>query len=107
MTEPTLAERFEASRDRLRALGRPGATLEETLVTALDALEREQFWAEAEAAASRRRAMPDRAGSAARPRRLPGSCARIAALRQLKDRRMYTVWIRHPPIISIMPTSQQ
>ena len=47
----------EASRDRLRALGRPGATLEETLVNALDALEREQFWAEAEAAASRRRSM--------------------------------------------------
>ena len=47
----------EASRDRLRALGRPGATLEETLVDALDALEREQFWAEAEAAAARRSAM--------------------------------------------------
>jgi hypothetical protein len=47
----------EASRDRLRALGRPGATLEDTLVVALDALEREQFWAEAEAAAARRRTM--------------------------------------------------
>jgi hypothetical protein len=47
----------EASRDRLRALGRPGATLEETLVDALDALEREQFWAEVEAADTRRRAM--------------------------------------------------
>lgn len=47
----------EASRDRLRALGQPGATLEETLVDALDALEREQFWAEAEAWQARRRAM--------------------------------------------------
>jgi hypothetical protein len=50
----------EASRDRLRALGRPGATLEETLLEALDALERQQFWAEVEAAATRRHAMsPD------------------------------------------------
>ena len=47
----------ELSRDRLRALGRPGATLEDTLVEALDALEREQFWAAAEAAEARRRAM--------------------------------------------------
>lgn len=47
----------EASRDRLRALGRPGATLEESLVEALDALEREQFWATAEAAQDRRRSM--------------------------------------------------
>lgn len=47
----------EASRDRLRALGRSGATLEETLVEALDALEREQFWAEAEAADAKRRGM--------------------------------------------------
>ena len=47
----------EGSRDRLRELGRPGATLEETLVEALDALEREQFWAAADAAAKRRTAM--------------------------------------------------
>ena len=47
----------EASRDRLRALGRPGATLEETLVDALDALEKEQFWAAAHTAQQRRRAM--------------------------------------------------
>lgn len=40
----------ETSRDRLRRLGRAGATLEETLVEALDALEREQFWAAAEVA---------------------------------------------------------
>jgi hypothetical protein len=47
----------EDSRDRLRALGRPGATLDETLRDALDALEREQFWAAAESAATRRRSM--------------------------------------------------
>jgi ribosomal protein S11 len=47
----------EASRDRLRALGRPGATLEETLVEALDALEREHFWATAGTAEARRHAM--------------------------------------------------
>ena len=47
----------EASRDRHRALGRPGATLEETLVEALDALEREHFWAAADIAEARRRAM--------------------------------------------------
>jgi hypothetical protein len=46
-----------ASRDRLRALGRAGATLEDTLVEALDALEREQFWAAADAAQARRRSM--------------------------------------------------
>jgi hypothetical protein len=48
----------ETSRDRLRALGRPGATLDETLRDALDALEREQFWATAESAAARRSALP-------------------------------------------------
>ena len=53
----TTMQLSEASRDRLRALGRPGATLEDTLVDALDALEREQFWAEAEAAQARRDAM--------------------------------------------------
>jgi hypothetical protein len=53
----TTMQLSEASRDRLRSLGRPGATLEETLVDALDALEREQFWAAAEAAAQRRGSM--------------------------------------------------
>jgi len=53
----TTMQLSEASRDRLRALGRPGATLEETLVDALDALEREQFWAAADTAQQRRRAM--------------------------------------------------
>lgn len=47
----------KASRDRLRALGRAGATLEDTLVEALDALERDQFWAAADAAQARRRTM--------------------------------------------------
>jgi hypothetical protein len=49
----------EASRDRLRALGEPGATLEDTLIEALDALEREQFWAVADAAARRRASMSE------------------------------------------------
>jgi hypothetical protein len=49
----------EASRDRLRALGRPGATLEDTLIEALDALEVAKFWSAAEAASERRRAMTD------------------------------------------------
>jgi hypothetical protein len=53
----TTMQLSEASRDRLRALGRPGATLEDTLIEALDALERKQFWAEADAAEARRRAM--------------------------------------------------
>jgi hypothetical protein len=56
----TTMQLSEASRDRLRALGRVGATLEDTLVEALDALEREQFWATADAARARRQAMsPD------------------------------------------------
>jgi hypothetical protein len=46
-----------ASRDRLRALGRPGATLEETLAEALDALEHAHFWAAADAAHAARRSM--------------------------------------------------
>lgn len=53
----TTMQLSEVTRDRLRTLGRPGATLEETLIEALDALERDQFWAEAEAADARRRAM--------------------------------------------------
>lgn len=38
------------TRERLRALG--GATYEETVVEALDALEANHFWAQAEAAAA-------------------------------------------------------
>lgn len=47
----------EASRDRLRALGGPGTTLEQTLVEALEALEREQFWSAAQRAHARRQDM--------------------------------------------------
>ena len=39
------------TRDRLRALGRDGESLEDVVVAALDAYEAEQFWAAAEAAA--------------------------------------------------------
>lgn len=45
------------TRDRIRALG--GATYEETIVHALDALEAAQFWTQVEAAAAWRRALPD------------------------------------------------
>ena len=41
-----------AARDRLRALG--GATYEETISEALDALEADRFWTQAETAAARR-----------------------------------------------------
>lgn len=41
-----------ATRDRLRALGADGDTLEEVVVAALDAYESQRFWAEAEAAAA-------------------------------------------------------
>jgi hypothetical protein len=40
-----------ATRDRLRALGAPGDSLEDVVVVALDAYESQRFWAEAEAAA--------------------------------------------------------
>ena len=43
------------TRDRIRALG--GATYEDTIVAALDALEADQFWAKAEAAASHLRSL--------------------------------------------------
>ena len=41
-----------ATRDRLRALGAEGDSLEAVVVAALDAYESNQFWAEAEAAAA-------------------------------------------------------
>jgi hypothetical protein len=44
------------TRDRIRALG--GDTYEDTIVEALDALEADRFWAQAEGAAARRRALP-------------------------------------------------
>lgn len=45
------------TRDRIRALG--GATYEDTIIEALDALEADQFWAQAEAAASFLRSLTD------------------------------------------------
>jgi len=45
------------TRDRIRALG--GETYEETIVEALDALEADRFWAQADAAAAARRSMTD------------------------------------------------
>jgi hypothetical protein len=45
-----------ATRDRLRALG--GATYEDTIVEALDALEADRFWARAEGAATWRCSLP-------------------------------------------------
>jgi hypothetical protein len=44
------------TRDRLKAMG--GATYEETIIEALDALDAQQFWAEAEAAAAWRASQP-------------------------------------------------
>jgi len=44
------------TRDRLKALG--GATYEETIVEALDALDADRFWAEAETAGAWRRGLP-------------------------------------------------
>ena len=41
-----------ATRDRLRALGTEGESLEDVVVNALDAYESQQFWAAAEAAAA-------------------------------------------------------
>ncbi len=40
------------TRDRLRALGADGDSLEDVVVTALDAYESQHFWAAAEAAAA-------------------------------------------------------
>lgn len=41
-----------ATRDRLRALGVKGGSLEDVVVAALDVYEAQQFWAEARAAAA-------------------------------------------------------
>jgi hypothetical protein len=61
-----------ATRDRIRALG--GATYEESIVEALDVLEAQRFWAQAEAAAAWRASLP-----AARRRRLAAEEAEIDA----------------------------
>ena len=46
----------EATRDRIRSFG--GATLEATIVEALDALDEQRFWEQAERAAAAFRALP-------------------------------------------------
>jgi hypothetical protein len=46
------------TRDRIRALG--GDTYEDTIIEALDLLEADRFWAQADAAASWRRSLTDR-----------------------------------------------
>ena len=45
------------TRDRIRDLG--GDTYEETIIEALDVLEAERFWAQAEAAAAWRLSLPE------------------------------------------------
>ena len=45
------------TRDRIRALG--GATYEDTIVEALDVLEKTRFWEQAEAAAAWRQSLSD------------------------------------------------
>lgn len=45
------------TRDRIRALG--GDTYEDTIVAALDALEADRFWVQAEAAVDWRRSLPE------------------------------------------------
>ena len=45
------------TRDRIRALG--GETYEDTIIEALDVLEAERFWAQADAAAAWRRSLSD------------------------------------------------
>ncbi len=51
MADVTTMKLSTTTRDRLRALGRDGESLEDVVVAALDAYEAEQFWAAAEAAA--------------------------------------------------------
>ncbi len=45
------------TRERLRSLG--GDTYEDTIIEALDVLEAERFWAQADAAAAWRRSLPE------------------------------------------------
>ena len=52
MAEVTTMKITTTTRDRLRALGADGDSLEDVVVAALDAYESQQFWAEAEAAAA-------------------------------------------------------
>ncbi len=50
MAEATTMKITAGTRDRLRALGGAGDSLEDVVVAALDAYESQQFWAAAEAA---------------------------------------------------------
>jgi hypothetical protein len=50
MAEVTTMKITTATRDRLRALGVEGESLEDVVVAALDVYESQQFWASAEAA---------------------------------------------------------
>jgi hypothetical protein len=52
MAEVTTMKITTATRDRLRALGAEGESLEDVVVAALDAYESQQFWVAAEAAAA-------------------------------------------------------
>ncbi len=54
-TESTTSKVSVATRDRIRSFG--GATHEATITEALDALESQQFWAQAEAAQAWRRSL--------------------------------------------------
>jgi hypothetical protein len=56
--ESTTVKLSVQTRDRIRALG--GATYEETIVEALDLLEADRFWAQAEHAAAWRRSLSQR-----------------------------------------------
>jgi hypothetical protein len=56
MTTTTITLSVE-TRERLRALG--GETYEKTVIEALDALEANRFWAQAEDAAARHATLPD------------------------------------------------
>lgn len=52
MASVTTMKITTATRDRLRALSTPGESLEDVVVTALDAYESQRFWAAAEVAAT-------------------------------------------------------
>ncbi|MAT03938.1 MAG: hypothetical protein CL424_02705 [Acidimicrobiaceae bacterium] len=54
------------TRDRIKAFG--GATLEDTIIEALDALEEREFWAQAERAAAWRETLSDEQRAAIRAR---------------------------------------
>jgi hypothetical protein len=55
--KPTTVKLSIETRDRIRALG--GNTYEDTIIEALDALEADRFWVQADAATAWRRSLPD------------------------------------------------